>query len=97
MKEELAKQGLDLQTPLRKNMPELRPKATATQLMKTIRLIETVIGQLAERFHIEKIRARDTWHFVNRFIRKSLAHTVGVVLNKLLGNRPLHFEALVEV
>ena len=97
LKEELAKQGLDLQTPLRKNMSDLRPKAAVTQLMKARRLVETVIGQLTERFHIEKIRARDTWHLANRFIRKLLAHTVGVVLNKLLGNQPLHFEALVEI
>lgn len=56
--EELAKQGLDLPTPVRKNMPDLRPKAAVTQLMKARRLIETVIGQLTERFRIEKIRAR---------------------------------------
>jgi len=97
LKEELAKQRLDLQTPLRKNRPNLHPKAAVTQLMKTRRLIETVIGQLAERFHIEKIRARDTWHLANRFIRKLLAHIVGIVLNKRLGNQPLHFEVLVEI
>jgi len=43
------------------------------------RLVETVIGQLTERLHIEKVRARDTWHFANRFIRKVLAHTIGVL------------------
>jgi hypothetical protein len=36
-------------------------------LMKARRLVETVIGQLTERFHIEKVRARDTWHLTNRF------------------------------
>jgi len=41
----------------------------------TRRLIETVIGQLTERFHIEKVRARDTWHQCSRFWRKLLAHT----------------------
>ncbi len=65
--------------------------------MKARRLIETVIGQLTERFRLEKIRARDTWHLATRFIRELLAHTVGVVLNKRLGNQPLHFEALVEI
>ncbi|EKF05809.1 hypothetical protein FDUTEX481_00667 [Tolypothrix sp. PCC 7601] len=34
------------------------------------RLIETVIGQLVERFHIEKIRARDMWHLTSRLNRK---------------------------
>jgi hypothetical protein len=59
LKEELARQALDLQTPLRKNMQDPRPKAAVSQLMKARRLVETVIGQLTERFHIEKVRARD--------------------------------------
>lgn len=97
LKKRLAKQGLDLQTSLRKNMKDLRPKSVMKSLMKTRRLTETVIGQLSERFHIEKVRARDLWHLTNRVIRKLLAHTVGVFLNKLLGNPPLHFEALVDI
>lgn len=94
LKEDMANQGIDLQTPLRKNMQDPRPKAYVKELMRKRRLVETVIGQLTERFHIEKVRARDTWHLSNRFIRKILAHTVGVFLNKLLGNKPLQFEAL---
>lgn len=97
LKKRLAKQGLDLQTSLRKNMKDPRPKSVMKSLMKTRRLTETVIGQLSERFHIEKVRARDLWHLTNRVIRKLLAHTVGVFLNKLLGNPPLHFEALVDI
>lgn len=97
LKEELTWQQLDLQTPLRKNMTDPRPKDTVQRLMKTRRLVETVISQLSGRFHIERVRARDCWHLTNRFIRKMLAHTVGVFLNKLLGNQPLHFEALVEI
>jgi len=97
LKEDLAKQGLDLQTPLRKNMQDSRPKPFVAQLMKVRRLVETVIGQLTERLHIERVWARDRWHLANRFIRKLLAHTVGVFLNKLLGNPLLHFEALVEI
>lgn len=94
LKEELAVQGIDLQTSLRKNMDDPRPKEMVKALMQKRRLVETVIGQLTERFHIEKVRARDIWHLSNRFIRKILAHTVGVFLNKLLGNKPLQFEAL---
>ncbi len=65
--------------------------------MKTRRLIETVISQLSEHFHIEKVRARDLWHLTNRFVRKILAHTIGVFLNKLLGYPPLHLAELVEI
>ncbi len=49
LKEEPARQGIDFQTPLRKN----------------------------------------------RFIRKILAHTLGIFLNLILGNPVLHFDGLV--
>jgi hypothetical protein len=97
LKEELIKQELDLETPLRKNMKDTRPKAFVKELMSVRRRVETVIGQLAERLHMERIRVRDMWHLSNRFIRKLLAHTVGVFLNRCIGNDPLHFESLVEI
>lgn len=53
-------------------MSDERPKTFVQQLMKTRRLIETVIGQLSERFSIEKIHARDCLHLINRFVRKIL-------------------------
>jgi hypothetical protein len=37
-----------------------KDKTIKNQLVKVSRLVETVIGQLTERFHIEKARARDT-------------------------------------
>ena len=42
------------------------------------RRIETVIGQLSERFHLERVRARDRWHLTQRVSRKLLSHTVGM-------------------
>jgi hypothetical protein len=78
-------------------MRDPRPKALVSQLMSSRRLVETVIGQLTERFHIEKVRARDTWHLANRFICKVLAYTMDCFLGKLLGKPTLLFEALVEI
>ena len=78
-------------------MTDPRPKPMVNQLMKVRRLVETVISQLTERFHIERVHARDLWHLANRFIRKLLAHTLGVFLNKRLGHQPLLFETLVEI
>ncbi len=78
-------------------MNDSRPKAFVKQIMSMRRLVETVIGQLVERLHIEKIRARDRWHLTNRFIRKLLAHTVGVFLNFSSGQQLLQFEALVQI
>jgi hypothetical protein len=97
LSEELKWQDIDLQTPLRKNMKDSRDKTFVKQLMSARRLVETVIGQLSERFHIEKVRARDLWHAQNRFIRKLLAHTIGVFLNYCLGQQLLQFEVLVQL
>jgi hypothetical protein len=66
------------------------------QLISVRRFVDTVIGQLTERFHIEKIRVRDLWHLNNRFIRKLLAHTIGVFLNCCLDHTPIQFERLVQ-
>ena len=77
-------------------MIDTRPKSFVRQLMSARRLVETVIGQLADRFNIEKVRARDLWHLTNRFVRKLLAHTVAVFLNYCLHRDPLQFEGLVQ-
>jgi len=96
LKQELSEHEIDLQTPLRKNMVDTRPKSFVRQLMSARRLVETVIGQLADRFNIEKVRARDLWHLTNRFVRKLLAHTVAVFLNYCLHRDPLQFEGLAQ-
>ena len=97
LQEDLALNGLHLQTPLRDNMVDSRPQQFLGWMKGTRRLIETVIGQLAERFHIEKIRARDLWHEASRFWRKLLAHTVCVKLSIEQEHEPLQFERLVTV
>ena len=96
LKQELATLGIDLQTPLRKNMKDERPKSFVKQLMSKRRLVETVIRQLSERFEIEKTKARDMWHLTNRITRKILSHTMCVFLNKTLGNPPLQFALLLD-
>ncbi|MFM7449135.1 MAG: IS982 family transposase [Leptolyngbyaceae cyanobacterium] len=94
LRQDLQKQGLALQTALRCNMSDTRGAQYLRLLKRTRRLIETVIGQLTQRFHIEKVWARDLWHFTSRLNRKILAHTVCCWLNR---DNPdlLQFEALV--
>ncbi|MEB4799396.1 IS982 family transposase [Acinetobacter soli] len=82
LKEYYESHGIDLQTPLRKNMVDPRAKESMRLLMKARRKIETVIGQLVDRFNIQKVRAKDLWHLSHRFIRKILSHTLCTVLNK---------------
>lgn len=88
-------EGLNLEPPLRENMKDERPKSFLKWMVGTRRLVETVIGQLTERFHIEKVRARDLWHQFSRFWRKLLAHAVSIKLNLSVNNEPLQFEHLV--
>jgi hypothetical protein len=87
--------GINLQTAVRSNMKEKRSEAFIKWLVSTRRLVETVIGQLTDRFNIEKIRARKVWSLTNRIARKVLSHTISAFINKQLGNPPLQFELLV--
>jgi hypothetical protein len=94
--EELAKKAIDLQTSLRANMKDKRPKWFVKTIVSLRRLVETVIGQLTERFSIEHIRARTLWHLSRRFLRKILSHTVAFAINKTINpENPLQFERLI--
>ena len=75
-------------------MIDERPRHWVRALIKTRRLVETVIGQLVERFHFAKVRARDVWHLTSRINRKLLAHTVALWLNRH-SNTPLCFQQLI--
>ncbi|WP_257297165.1 transposase, partial [Endozoicomonas sp. YOMI1] len=94
-KEDCQALGVDLQTPLRKNMKDKRPKLFVRLIMRIRRRIETVIGQLAERFDIEKCRCRDMWHMTSRITRKLLAHNVGSFLNIEAGRPVIQFKNLI--
>ncbi|MCX7338875.1 MAG: IS982 family transposase [Alphaproteobacteria bacterium] len=92
----LTAQGLDLQTPLRKNMPDSRPKEIVSTMMNIRRKVETVIGQLSERFRIQSIKAKDLWHLCAKVGRKILAHTVCFMFNKVENpDQPLALELLI--
>ena len=83
--------GIELQTALRSNMQDSRDPAWVKLLQRMRRLIETVIGQLVERFSIEKVWARDRWHVTSRLNRKLLAHTLCRWLNRHSA-QPLQFD-----
>src|SRR5579863_817578 len=73
---DLAEDGIDLQTPLRDNMKDPRPKNVVQGLLKTRRRIETVIGQLVEFFGFAACKARDLWHLSAKLARKLLAYNL---------------------
>ena len=98
LKDMLANQGLDLQTPLRKNMIDLRPKRIVSIMMNMRRKVETVIGQLVERFNIQSIKAKDLWHFSAKVGRKILAHSICFLFNKRQNpENPLALELLIKL
>lgn len=94
LQQELQQAGIELETALRSNMQDARDPHWVALLQRVRRLIETVIGQLVERFSIEKVRARVLWHLTSRVNRKLLAHTVCRWLNRH-SHDPLQFEQLV--
>jgi hypothetical protein len=61
-------------------MQENRPKTFINQMMDVRRKIETVIGQLTERFNIQKIRAKDIWHLLSKIRRKICSHLISVFI-----------------
>ena len=87
--------GIDLQTPVRRNMKDSRPKWFVKLILRIRRRIETVIGQLSKYFDIESCGCRDMWHLTSRMARKMLAFTVGNYMNIQAGKEPMQFESLI--
>ena len=86
--------GLDLIAPPRgKNAGAQR---WPPRLVQTRRRIETVLAQLAERCPAKRVRARDEWHLVARWLRKLASHTLAVLLCQRAGLTALSFEQLLE-
>jgi hypothetical protein len=65
------------------------------RLTQARRRIETVIGQLVERYHAKRVWARDAWHLWSRWLRKLLSHTLAVFLCQQTGLGSLRFADLL--
>ena len=57
--------------------------------------VETVIGQLVERYHAKRVWARDLWHLCSRWLRRVLSHTFAVYLCQQNGIPSLSFAELI--
>ena len=87
LRDELAPAGLKLMAPPpRTKAGAVRWPARPVQIR---RRIETVLSQLAERHHAKRVRARDEWHLLARWLRKLASHTVAVLLCQRAGLEPL--------
>ena len=93
LKEELAKQGIELIAPFKLRSKDPWPETN--KFINHIRYtIETVFSQLTERYHIKKVWARDRWHLLSRLYRKILSHTLAFLVNQKIGNSPLEIGKL---
>jgi hypothetical protein len=92
--EELARGGIRLLAPFKSKQRDPQPQRSRV-LRGLHGLIETVNGQLAERFHAKRTWAKDLWHLCSRVLRKILSHTVAAWTNVSLGHRPLDFASLL--
>jgi hypothetical protein len=91
--ERLREHQLHLLAPHRSSRQEQRP--WPTWLKHKRYRIETVIGQLVERFHAKRVWARDLWHLCSRWLRRVLSHTFAVYICQQNGHPSLHFADLV--
>jgi hypothetical protein len=79
--DELASQGIELLAPPRHKSRD--PHLNWNLVLSHVRYrIDTVFGQLTERYHAKRIWARDAWHLWSRLLRKVLSHTLALLLNQ---------------
>jgi len=93
LREQLWQQGLALLAPFR--VAKTEPFRWPRWLVAKRYRIETVFGQLVERFQIKRVWARDVWHLTSRWWRKILSHTLAVLFCQQQGVDPLTFAGLV--
>jgi hypothetical protein len=90
----LADQGVWLLAPPSRSAKRPGPHLPG-RLTQARRRIETVIGQLVERYHAKRVWARDAWHLWSRWQRKLLSHTLAVYLCQQQGLGSLRFADLL--
>ena len=83
---ELAEHGVELLAPPRHKSRD--PHPSWNLVLSHVRYrIDTVFGQLTERFRAKRVWARDSWHLWSRLLRKVLSHTLALLLNRTAPDR----------
>lgn len=90
---DLAARGLSLLAPYKDKKRERAP--WPRWLIGKRRRIETVLGQLVERYHLKRVWARDAWHLWSRWLRTVVSHTLAALLCQRHGLSPLQFDELL--
>lgn len=84
-----------LTPPAKRGMTPKQPRSTRGYGGVHYR-IDTVFGQLTDRFYLKRVRARNLWNLASCLYRKVLAHTLVLILNMGQGNPPLQLDRLVQ-
>ncbi len=80
--------SVEVLAPVKVNQQPVRCKQAQKQLNRLRLICETVNAQLQEQLHLSKHYAKSTWGLLTRIAAKVTAHSVGMMVNQLLG-RPL--------
>ena len=92
--EELRESHIELHAPFRSASRDPWPHRSA--LLSRIRYrIDTVFGQLVDRYQTKRVWAKDSWHLHSRLLRKVLSHTFAFFLNQCQGNPPMQLARLL--
>src|SRR5207248_8188622 len=86
--------SLELLAPAKVNQESPRSPQAQQQLNRLRLICETVNAQLQEQLHLSKHYAKSTWGAMTRIAAKLTAHSVGMMINQLLGRPPLHLASL---
>jgi Transposase DDE domain len=86
--------SLEVLAPVKANQPPQRSKSAQQQLNAWRLICETVNAQLQEQLHLSKHYAKSTQGLLTRIATKVTAHSVGMMVNALLGRSVLKLAAL---
>jgi Transposase DDE domain len=81
--------SLRLLSPAKGNQTPKRSPSAQKQLNRLRLICETVNAQLQEQLHLSKHYAKSTWGLMTRIAAKVTAHSVGMMVNTLLGRPAL--------
>jgi len=86
--------SVELLAPVKVNQPPIRSKQAQQPLTRLRLICETVNAQVQEQSHLSKHYAKSTWGLFTRIAAKLTAHSVGMMLNQLVGRPRLRLADL---
>jgi hypothetical protein len=86
--------GITLWAPRKDNQKPVGSKEYRKVRHRARLMVETVNAQLQEQLHLSKHYAKSTWGLFTRVAAKITAHTMGMLINQLLGRPPLALAGL---